>query len=238
MDTVRLDHVALGLPRAEDAVELFEGRLCGAPAGGFDGEPFGFRQWEFAGGGRIEVIYPSGPPGGFVHRFLANGGPRVHHVTLKVPSLDEMLARAEQRGYSVVGVERSNPRWQEAFFHPKQAQGIVVQMVEQRGEETAEDLLPAPRPRADAARVTALRLSARSGDAARRQWAELLGASDDTQDGALRFRWAESPVALLVDVRPDAEEGPLWIEVRAERDLGLPSSAVPGLGTRFVQVPA
>jgi methylmalonyl-CoA/ethylmalonyl-CoA epimerase len=238
MDAVRLDHVALGLPRAEDAVELFERRLGGAPAGGFDGEPFGFRQWEFAGGGRIEVIYPSGPPGGFVHRFLANGGPRVHHVTLKVPSLDEMLARAEQRGYAVVGVDRSSPRWQEAFLHPKQAQGIVVQMVEQSGDESAEDLLPAPRPRADAARVTGLRLSARSGEAARRQWAELLGASALVQGDSLVFRWPESPIALLVDVRPNAEDGPRWIELRADRDLGLPDSPVPRLGTRFVQVPA
>jgi methylmalonyl-CoA/ethylmalonyl-CoA epimerase len=236
MDAVRLDHIALGLPRAQDAVELFEERLGGVPAGGWDGEPYGFRQWEFAGGGRLEVIFPSGPPGGFVHRFLANGGPRVHHVTLKVPSLDETLARAAERGFSVVGVDRSNPRWQEAFLHPKQAQGIVVQMVEQREEESHEDLLPAPRPRADAARVIGLRLSAKSGDGARKQWGELLGGSGFIQGDSLIFRWSESPVVLLVDVRPDAEEGPLWIELRAERDLGLPSSAYPGLGTRFVQI--
>jgi len=236
MDAVRLDHVALGLPRAEDAVELFESRLGGAPAGGFDGVPFGFRQWEFAGGGRIEVIFPSGPPGGFVHRFLESGGPRVHHVTLKVPSLDATLARAAERGYSVVGVDRSNAGWQEAFLHPKQAQGIVVQMVEQGGEANHEDLLPAPRPRPDAARVTALRLSAKSADAARRQWGELLGGSGFIQGDSLIFRWPESPIALLVDVRPDAEEGPVQIELRADRDLGLPRSPYPGLGTRFVQV--
>src|SRR5215831_11761447 len=101
MAGVKLDHVAIGLPRWEDAVELFEERL---------------------GGARLEIVYPMGPPDGFLHRFLANGGPRVHHATFKVPSLDDAIARAEAHGYGVVGVDRGDPHWQEAFLHPKQAQ--------------------------------------------------------------------------------------------------------------------
>jgi len=236
MNAIRLDHIALGLPRAQDAEELFEERLGGVPAGGYDGEPFGFRQWEFVGGGRIEVIYPSGAPGGFVHRFLANGGPRVHHVTMKVPSLDAMLARARERGYEVIGVNRSDPRWQEAFLHPKQAHGIVVQMVEQQEAPGGDDLLPVAKPRADAARIVDLRLSAKSAEVARKQWGELLGGSGFIQGDALIFRWDESPIAILVEVRPDAEEGPLAIELRAPRNLELPTSAYPGLGARFVQL--
>jgi len=237
MDAIRLDHVALGLPRAQDAVELFEERLGGVAAGGYDAEPFGFRQWEFAGGGRIEVIYPSGGAGGgFMQRFLASGGPRIHHVTLKVPSLDGMLARAEQHGYGVVGVNHSEPRWQEAFLHPKQAHGIVVQMVEQAEAPGGDDLLPVAKPRADAARIVGLRLCAKSAEGARRQWGELLGGSGFIQGDALVFRWHESPIVILVDVRPDAEEGPLSIELRAPRDLDLPTSPYPGLGARFVQL--
>jgi len=235
MKSIALDHVALALPRAEGARELFEERLGGAPAGGYDGVPFGFRQWEFVGGGRLEVIFPLGPPGGFVHRFLARGGPRVHHVTLKVPSLDDTCARAAKLGYDVVGSDRSDPHWQEAFLHPKQAHGIVVQMVEQkpRGDDGRD--LPAPRPRADAARVTGLRLSAKTADAARIQWVDLLGATGFIQGDSLIFRWSESPLVLWADVRPDAEEGPRWIELSAERDLALPEAEYPGLGTRFVQ---
>jgi methylmalonyl-CoA/ethylmalonyl-CoA epimerase len=232
----KLDHIALGLPRFTDAIELFEERLGGAPAGGMDGEPYGFRQWEFQGGGRLEVIYPSGPPDGFVHRFLESGGPRVHHVTFKVGSLDETLARAAERGYEVVGVERSNPRWQEAFLHPKQAQGIVVQIVEQASGGEGDDLLPASRPRADGARLVGLRLSAKSAPAARHQWGDLLGGTSTMQGSSLVFRWDQSPLVLLVDIRPDAEEGPQQIELRATRDLILPRGPYPGLGTRFVQV--
>ncbi|HTO09275.1 MAG TPA: VOC family protein [Myxococcota bacterium] len=236
MTATKLDHIALGLPRASDAIELFEERLGGAPAGGYDGSAeFGFRQWEFQGGGRLEVIYPSGPPNGFMHRFLAAGGPRVHHVTLKVASLDETLAKAAAHGQQVIGVERSNPHWQEAFLHPKQAQGIVVQMVEQAPGGEGDDLLPASRPRADGARLVGLRLFARSAEAARRQWSELLGGSAAMQGSSLVFRWEQSPLVLLVDVRPDAAEGPQQIELRATRDLILPRGPYPGLGTRFVQ---
>ena len=236
MTDVKLDHIAFGLPRAQDAVELFESRLGGVPAGGYDGEPYGFRQWEFAGGGRLEVIYPSATPGGFVQRFLANGGPRVHHVTLKVPSLDRTIARAAELGYDVVGVNRSDPHWQEAFLHPKQAQGIVVQMVEQKPRTGGEDW-PVPRPRSDAARVLGLRLAARSADDARRQWVDLLGGSGFIQGDALIFRWPGSPLVLWADVRPDQEPGPLSIEVSAAQQLELPDSVYPGLGTRFAQAP-
>ena len=235
MNPVCLDHVALALPRAEDAVELFEERLGGAPSIGHPGPSFGFRQWEFAGGGRLEVIYPMGPPDGFVHRFLARGGPRVHHVTLKVPSLDATCARAAALGYDVVGSDRSDPHWQEAFLHPKQAHGIVVQMVEQKPPPDESHDLPAACPRADAARVTGLRLSVKTGEAACVQWVDLLGATGFSQGDALIFRWSESPLVLWADIRPDADEGPRWIELTAARDLGLPDAEYPGVGTRFVQ---
>jgi methylmalonyl-CoA/ethylmalonyl-CoA epimerase len=235
MAGVLLDHVAIGLPDPEIARPFFEDALGGAPAGGHPGVPFGFTQWEFAGGGKIEVIYPMGPPDGFLHRFLARGGPRIHHLTFKVPSLDEIGARAESLGYTIVGSDRSDPHWQEAFLHPKQAQGIVVQLVESKPRAGGEDW-PVARPRSDAVRVRGLRLSARSAEAARRQWGELLGGAGWISGSALIFRWAGSPLVVLVDVRPDADEGPLHIELESARDLGLPDGPVPGLGTRFVKL--
>lgn len=235
MTGIKLDHVAIGLPRVELAKPLLEDVLGGAPAGGHPGIPFGFSQWAFAGGGKIEVIYPMGPPDGFVHRFLERGGPRIHHVTFKVSSLDEICARAGTLGYTVVGIDRSDPHWQEAFLHPKQAQGIVVQIVESKPRPGWDDG-PAPSPRADAARVLGLRFSARSAGAARRQWSELLGADVAISAETLTFRWPGSPLAILVDPDESREEGPLQIEVEANRDLGLPGTPYPELGTRFVQI--
>lgn len=236
MAGINLDHVAIGLARMEIARPFFEQTLGGAHAGGHPGVPFGFTQWEFAGGGRIEVIYPMGPPNGFLHRFLERGGPRIHHVTFRVPSLDEICARAAQLGYTVVGTDRSDPHWKEAFLHPKEAQGIVVQIVQSTPRPGGEDW-PVPKPRADAARVRGVRLSSRSLDAARRQWGDLLGGTGWIAGDSLVFRFAESPLVILVDADPAREEGPLAIELSAARDLALPAANYPELGTRFVQVP-
>ncbi len=233
--TIQLDHVAIGMARVDDARPFLEGVLGGVEAGGHPGVPFGFLQWKFVGGGRIEVIYPMGPPDGFVHRFLARGGPRVHHVTFKVPSLDAVCARAEKLGYTIVGSDRSDPHWQEAFLHPKQAQGIVVQMVESRPRPDGESFPDPPAPAAGA-RVLGPRLSVKSVAAARRQWGELLEGAGWVQGSSLLFRWPESPLVIAVDVDPEREEGPLAIEVRAPHALALPSAPVPALGTRFVQV--
>lgn len=231
---IKLDHVALGLHSVADAEPFLEGTLGGVKAGGFDGPPpYGFLQWVFAGGGRIEVIYPLGADG-FLHRFLARGGPRVHHVTFKVSSLDDVIERAESLGYGIASLDRSDPHWQEAFLHPKQAQGIVIQLVEHHPRGNGLD--PAETaPVEGAARVLGLRLAARSEEAARRQWADLLGGAESQRGGGLVFAWRDSPLTIRVDVDPSAEPGPRWIELSAPRPLALPAGEVPRLGTRFVQ---
>jgi methylmalonyl-CoA/ethylmalonyl-CoA epimerase len=233
---IKLDHVALGLYAIADAEPFLEGALGGVKAGGFDGQPpFGFMQWVYAGGGRIEAIYPIGTDG-FLHRFLARGGPRVHHVTFKVSSLDEMLERATAMGYAIASQDRSDPHWQEAFLHPKQALGIVIQLVEQqpRPDDFAD---PADaKPARGAARVIGPRLAAPSAAAARRQWTELLGASETRRGAALVFSWTDSPLTIAVDVDASVPPGPRCIEVSAEAELALPAGEVPKLGTRFVQL--
>ncbi len=231
---IKLDHVALGLHSAADAEPFFEATLGGTKAGGFDGSPpFGFMQWVFSGSGRIEVIYPIGEDG-FLHRFLARGGPRIHHVTFKVSSLDEMLGRATAMGYAIASQDRSDPFWQEAFLHPKQVQGIVIQLVEH--SPRPDDFDPADaRPAAGAARVGGPRLVATSADAARRQWGELMSGIESRSGDALVFSWPDSPLTITVDLDANAEPGPRCIELSAARPLALPAGDVPMLGTRFVQ---
>jgi methylmalonyl-CoA/ethylmalonyl-CoA epimerase len=233
---IQLDHVALGLERMEDAEPFLEGVLGGRKAGGFSGAPpFGFAQWVVAGGARIEVIFPIGESG-FLHRFLARAGPGIHHVTFKVSSLDAMLERVSALEYAVASQDRSDPFWQEAFLHPKEVQGIVIQLVEHRARPNGLDPAETPPP-ATGARVLGPRLVAPSAAAARRQWVELMGASEERWEESLVFSWPDSPLVVTVDVDAHAEPGPRWIEVAAPRPLGLPAGRVPKLGTRFVQVP-
>jgi len=126
---ILFDHIAIATRRIADAPPYLVGVLGGVPYFGMSADVFRFGQWEFDGGGRIEVLEPRGDDG-FLHRFLATRGPGVHHVTFKVPDLAETRARAKALGYGVVGYNASVPRWKEAFLHPKEALGIVVQIVE------------------------------------------------------------------------------------------------------------
>lgn len=54
----------------------------------------------------------------------------IHHVTFKVPSLAQICDGARAIDYEIIGYDDSHPDWKEAFLHPKQAQGLVVQFAE------------------------------------------------------------------------------------------------------------
>ena len=238
MSGVRFDHIAIAARQLADAPPYLMAVLGGVPFFGMSADVFRFGQWEFEGGGRIEVLEPRGHDG-FLHRFLAARGPGVHHVTFKVPSLDEAREHAAALGYAVVGYDASVPRWKEVFLHPKEALGIVVQIVESpdeppRGHWRKPPPMPAAPP--PPVRLLGLRLRAHSAERAQRQWATLLGGHSSAEGGAQIFRWAGSPLRIAVDIDDAGDEGPIALEIappaRPVSGLGAPA---PELGTVFVQ---
>jgi len=236
-----LDHVAFGVPEVDAVAPFLVGELGGCPYEGGPGLGFLWWQWSFAGGGRVEVISPHGPPGGFLHRFLERQGPGVHHVTFKVPKLSAALERVGAHGLDVVGHDERNPGWKEAFLHPKQAHGIVVQLAESypgldAGVDPACRFPDAPPAPAVQATLSSVVLSMHDPAAARRQWGDVLGGVPEASDGALRFRWPDSPVAIVVELDPRAPEGPKRIELTCPRRLALPEGPHPLLGIEFRQL--
>ena len=88
-------------------------------------------QLHYANGGRVEILQPWHPEDNpFLRRFLDRHGPGPHHLTFKVPDLASAIEDARQAGFTPVGVDLSNDDWKEAFLHPRQATGIVVQMAQ------------------------------------------------------------------------------------------------------------
>jgi len=234
----RLDHVAIAVPRIGDAVGVLVGCLGGRPDHGGPGIGFRGGQWSFARGARIEVIEPDGPPGGFLHRFLEAHGPGIHHVTFKVPDIYRAADAARAHGYDVVGFNDAFAGWKELFLHPKQAQGIVVQMAQTDPAIPDESWNPGfafPRfegPVPAPASVTGVRLGARSLDAARRQWSALLGGRCTEKAGELAFEWNESPLEIFVEERDQDE--PCCIEIDgAPTDRTALEREAERVGTRF-----
>lgn len=212
---IRLDHIAIALHRMADAPALLVGLLGAEPYMGMDSGAFRFGQWEFAGGGRIEILEPRGVDG-FLHRFLAARGPGIHHVTFKVPSLREACDRAAALGYGIVGYNDANPHWREAFLHPREALGIVVQIAQAsswtptRGRWRTAPPGPADPP--PAVTLVGLRTTARSLERAEVQWSGLLGGRATREDGGVVYRWPGSPLRIAVDLDATGEEGAIAIE--------------------------
>ena len=231
----KFDHIAIGMERMADATEVLVGRLGGLPHSGGPGGGFRWAAWSFEGGGCIEVIEPANVDG-FLHRFLAARGPGLHHVTLKVSSLADAAARAEAQGYRLVGRDETDPDWLVAYLHPKEALGLVVQLGQSGGRygRRPREVPPGPAPPPPQARVLGLRTRARSVVRARLQWERALGGTlAHSTEGELVFRWPGSPMRIVAEIAPDLEEGPLAIDLRPGRDLGLPAGPVEPVGTAF-----
>ena len=146
--TAVLDHLAIGTPTLTDGWELFGGVLGGTWAYGMDSPGYWWGQLEFAAGPKIELLTPTGgPDAAFLERFLAARGAGPHHFNFLVSDIEATLARVRALGIEPVGVNLGNPHWREAFLHPRNAHGIVIQVAQQAGEPRADTPpagLPAP----------------------------------------------------------------------------------------------
>ena len=240
MSGVRFDHIAIAARRMADGPAVLVGALGGRPTR--DGGPSGaytWGHWGFDRGGRLEILEPLGDDS-FLHRFLAGHGPGVHHVTFVVPTLQHACDRAVAQGYRIVGFDDSDPGWAEAFLHPKEALGIVVQIVESRASAGTRPPWPAPAgPSSPPPPVTivGLRLRARSVERADTQWRLILqGVRHADAGGALVYRWPGSPMRIAVDVDPAAEEGPVAIEYASDHPVTLAATPHPVLGATFRRV--
>ena len=237
---IRFDHIAIALSRIADTPAALAGALGGVPDRGAPSGVYRWATWRFAGGGCIEILEPMGADG-FLHRFLTRHGPGIHHVTFKVPSLREACERARAQGYAIVGYDDSDPYWAEAFLHPKQALGIVVQIVEQKPRDGVESRWRSPWPPGPdnpppPVTILWLRMRAWSRERAGIQWEGVLGGvAAEGVRGELIYRWPGSSMRLAVEIDAAGEEGPIAIEFASDRPVSFPEGSHPALRALFVQ---
>ncbi len=137
MDPARpcdLDHVALAIRDAVPARDVLISDLGGTLVSGGDAAGFRamqIRMGDLTSGMTIELLEPWNlERSDFLTRFLDRHGEGPHHLTFKVPDLAGELKRLEALGLHPVGVDLSDPVWREAFLHPRDSHGTVVQIAE------------------------------------------------------------------------------------------------------------
>lgn len=151
------DHLAFGVHRWRDGYPQFVSELGGDWGFGAVAGDFAPCQLVFGDGMRIEFLAPADDPGGegdgrdgdrgFLRRFLARRGPGVHHLTFKVPDLDDALRALRRYGFETIGQSREHAVWMETFVHPRASGiGTLVQIVRADDETLSAREASAERP--------------------------------------------------------------------------------------------
>jgi methylmalonyl-CoA/ethylmalonyl-CoA epimerase len=127
----QVDHVAVAVRSVNAARPLFVDALGGDFLFAGENRSQGFRwaQFRFPHGGKIELVTPI-DGGGFVQRFLDRRGEGVHHVTFKVPDIHASVAHLRAQGIRLMRVSTDHPNWKEAFIHPRDAHGVLIQIAQ------------------------------------------------------------------------------------------------------------
>lgn len=129
MPEFQLDHVAVAVNSIKPALSLYRDALGGQYLmGGDAGGSWRWLQVRYPGGGKVELLEPTGE--GFLSRFLERHGEGLHHVTFKTDDIRAAIAEVEGRGYELVDVNIDDPHWKEAFVRPSKAHGTLVQIAQ------------------------------------------------------------------------------------------------------------
>lgn len=117
----KIHHVGLAVRNAEVMAKFLE-EVFGAkliPNYALDTPEF-LSQMVRVGDNAFELLEPRGK-NGLIERFLNTRGEGIHHVSLEVDNLKELLEICEAKGITVID---------RRFIHPKSTHGVLIELVE------------------------------------------------------------------------------------------------------------
>jgi methylmalonyl-CoA/ethylmalonyl-CoA epimerase len=211
--------------RHAQAFPRYAGDLGGRWLSGGYSAGFAPAQLGFLAGIRLEVLAPNDVErNDFLRRFLDRNGPGPHHLTFKVPDIHAVLSAVESAGYSPVNVDLTDPDWQEAFIHPKDGPGVLIQLAQVAGEEWRTPPPEGFPPPGDAEPASLVRVGhavARLDDGLR-LFAGLLGGTETARGEAGGQQWVDLEwpgSGRLRLIEPDGERSPVteWLGERSGR---------------------
>src|SRR5690606_4329054 len=136
----RIDHVSVVHGDLEGRIRFYEDLFGMEVAERFETETGQFKgvamkipgsatQWE--------ILEPFGE-NSFLHRFLAERGPGMHHATFEVEDIEKAAAALRSYGIEPFGEGTAND-WKQLFIHPKDSGGVLIQLYEKIGKTGAEE---------------------------------------------------------------------------------------------------
>lgn len=215
IEGIDLDHVAVAVERWSDAWPRYRAALGGEWVAGGGSYGFASAQVRYANGMKVEVLAPyEVERNDFLRRFLDRNGPGTHHLTFKVPDIASALTAAEDAGYRPINVDLTDPDWKEAFLHPKDAPGVVVQLAQSSGSWDSPPPPDLPAPDGPPSVLVHVAHAVADLEEGIRLFRDLLGGAEDGE--------GEDNVARWVDLR---WPGPGRIRVAAPASIRSPLAA-------------
>lgn len=234
---IDLDHIALASEDRRPGQQRYAGELGGAWVGGGADPGFWSEQVQFANGMKVELLEPLDVEANdFLRRFLDRNGPGPHHLTFKVGDIVSALSLVEEAGYRPVSVNLEREEWMEAFLHPKDAPGVVVQLAQSSGDGDWGVPIPDgyPTPAGPPATLDRVTHAVRSLDVGLRLFRDVLAGEERERGADEAGRWVElawpGPGRVRL-VEPTSPTSPLatWIGDREGRVHHL-AFTLPGSG--------
>ncbi len=148
----KLDHVAIAVPQAQEAAELFQS-LLGLESLWSEYVPHESVNVHFldAGSVKLELLEAAGPDSP-VARFLESRKGRLHHLAFTVPDIDAEMRRLKQAGFTPLSQEPTlGAGGKRIFFlHPKETAGVLIELCQNPGKARALPHVLAVTPKAHA----------------------------------------------------------------------------------------
>jgi methylmalonyl-CoA epimerase len=219
---IDLDHVAVATEDRAAAWPRYAADLGGRWVSGGEAAGFAVAQVRYANGMKVEVLEPwAVERNDFLRRFLDRNGPGPHHLTFKVDDIVAALETSEGAGYRPVAVDLTDDGWKEAFLHPKDAPGIVVQLAQSAVDWATDPPTGFPQPEHGTASLVRVVHAVADLDAALALFAGLLSGTEHDAGEDRDGRWVElawpGPGRVRLLLPASGSETAAWMGDRAGR---------------------
>ncbi|HEU4759604.1 MAG TPA: VOC family protein [Dehalococcoidia bacterium] len=137
----RLDHVCWAVRSLDDALPLLTQLMGMTVEGRFENPQAGYRGVGLrvpGGTGHFELLEPLREDS-FLHRFLAERGPGLHHVTFEVEDIERAARAIRDHGIEPFGGVQRSHGWAETYIHPKDSGGVLFQFYLEEDHHHHED---------------------------------------------------------------------------------------------------
>ena len=130
----RIDHVAIAVRDADQATQQFVNLLNAVPIRTeVLREKAGTVKVSYLQiGENVLSLVQSMDPDGFINQHIVKHGEGLHHMGLEVDDLEEFIAEVESKGFKIPLRDEFTNR-SEVVLRPKDAAGVVLQIVEWKG---------------------------------------------------------------------------------------------------------